>query len=184
LDELAKVGRFLNAAPAQQSGNTTPLEKLAGTLTIQGGVANTNNLLAVLAEGSLAAAGTLNLINQALNLHVNAVLTSSFSKAVGGNAVGGYLNTALANKNGELVLPVIVTGTTAHPIFQPDVQAIAKMRLANLFPTTADPAKMVQGTADGIIGGLLGGNQNQKNGQKQQNNDALGNLFKALQKKK
>lgn len=183
MNELSKVGKFLNAAPAQQSGNSTPLEKLAGTLAIQNGVANTNNLVAVLPQGSLAATGTMNLVDQVLNLRVNAVLTNSFSKAVGGNAVGGYLNTALANKNGELVLPVIVTGTMAHPTFQPDVQALAKMRLTSLFPTTGDPSKMVQGSASSIIGGLLGGNQNQKNGQKQQNNDPLGNLLKGLQKK-
>jgi uncharacterized protein involved in outer membrane biogenesis len=131
LNELAKVGKFLNAAPAQQSGNSTALQKLGGTLDIRQGVANTNNLVASLPEGSLAAAGSMNLVDQGLNLHVNAVLANSFSKAVGGNSVGGFLNTALANKSGELVLPVIVTGTMAHPVFQPDVQASHQIRARN-----------------------------------------------------
>jgi AsmA protein len=181
LNELAKVGKFLNAAPAQRSGNSTPLQKLAGTLDIRNGVANTNNLVASLPEGSLAAAGSLNLVDQGLNLHVNAVLANSVSKAVGGNSVGGYLNTALANKNGELVLPVIVTGTMAHPVFQPDVQAIAKMKVSSLLPTTGDPTKLGQGIAGSVLGNVLGGNKD-ANGQKQ-NGNPLGGLLKGLQKK-
>lgn len=183
LNELAKVGKFLNAAPAQQSGNSTPLQKLAGTLDIRNGVASTNNLVAVLPEGSLAAAGTMNLVDQGLNLHVNAVLANSFSKQVGGNNVGGFLNTALANKSGELVLPVIVTGTMAHPVFQPDVQAIAKMKVSSLLPTTGDPTKLGQGIAGGILGNVVGRNKNNNGQQQQQNNNPLGGLLKGLQKK-
>ena len=70
----------------------------------------------------MAATGTINLVNQALNLHMTAVLDKAFSQSVGGTGVGGYLNTALGNKNGELVLPVIVTGNMNHPIVTPDVQ--------------------------------------------------------------
>jgi hypothetical protein len=61
--------------------------------------------------------------------------------------VGGYLNTALANKNGELVLPVIVTGTTNHPKVAPDIQQIAKMKLSGL----------LNGKGGHGLGGLLGG---------------------------
>ena len=60
-----------------------------------------------LAEG---AQGAANLADQTLNMHVMAVLSKEFSQRVGGTNVGGYLQTALANKNGELVIPVIVTG--------------------------------------------------------------------------
>ncbi len=92
------------------------------------------------------------------------------------------MNTALANKSGELVLPVIVTGTMAHPSFQPDVQAIAKMKVSSLLPTTGDPTKLVQGGAGGILGNILGGANKNQNGQKQ-NNNPLGGLLKGLQKK-
>lgn len=180
VNELAKVGKFLNAGPAQQSGNSTPLQKLAGTLDIKNGVAQTNNLVAGMPQGSLAAAGSINLVDQGLNLHVNAVLASSFSKSVGGNGIGGFLNTALANKSGELVLPVIVTGNMSHPVFTPDVQALAKMKASSLLPTTGDPTKMGQGIASGILGNALGGNKN-GNGQKQ-NSNPLGGLLKGLQK--
>ncbi len=80
LNELSKVGKFLNAAPTQQTGNSTALEKLAGTLNIRNGVATTNNLVAALPQGSLAATGSMNLADQGLNLHVNAVLANSFQQ--------------------------------------------------------------------------------------------------------
>ncbi len=161
LNELSKVGKFLGSAPAQ-AGSETALKKFSGTLNIVKGVASTNNLTAVLDAGSLAANGTMNLVNQGLDLHMTAALASSTSKAVGGTQVGGFLNTALANNKGELVIPVIVTGTMAHPAFAPDAAAMAKMKLNNLLPSVSDPSKLASGImggkgAGGIVNGLLGG---------------------------
>ncbi len=195
LNEISKVGKFVGAAPAQK-GSGTALSKLSGTFNIKNGVATTNNLVAALAEGSLSADGSLNLADQGVNMHVNAVLASSTSKAVGGTSVGGYLNTALANNKGELVIPAIVTGTLAHPVFMPDVQAIAKMKLSHLLPTTGDPGKLASGilgsalgnkggAAGGIINGILGGGNKQQNGQQQQQpKNGLGSLLNKLGKKK
>ena len=180
LNELAKVGKFLNAGGATQSGNSTPLQKFSGTLNIQNGQASTNNLVATIPQGSLAANGTMSLVTQALNMHMNAVLANNVSKAVGGNSVGGYLNTALANNKGELVLPVIITGTTDHPVFAPDVQAIAKMKLNHLLPTSADPSKMAGGILGSVLGGKQQGNQNNQ-GQQQQN--PINNILKGFGKK-
>ena len=89
---------------------------MTGTFNMHNGVAQTNDLKAALDVGTLAGTGTMNLVNQDLNLHVTAVLNKGFSQSVGGTGVGGYLNTALANKNGELVLPVLITGTMNHPV--------------------------------------------------------------------
>ncbi|MBV9405017.1 MAG: AsmA family protein, partial [Acidobacteriaceae bacterium] len=135
MNELSRVGKFLGSAPAQNSSDTA-LRKLAGTFNIVNGVANTNNLVAALDAGSLSANGSMNLATEALDMHMTAVLSSGTSQAVGGSGVGGFLNTALANNKGELVLPVIVTGTMGHPLFAPDVQAIARMKLNNLLPTS------------------------------------------------
>jgi hypothetical protein len=106
------------------------------------------------------------------------------------------MNTALANKSGELVLPVIVTGTMSHPTFAPDLQAMAKMKLNNLLPTTGDPSKLIgsmvgqKGGAAGAVGGLLGGAngqtanpQGQQKNQPQQQNP-VDSLLKGLGKKK
>jgi AsmA protein len=196
LSEISKVGKFLNSAPAQASGSGTALRKLAGTLNIVNGVANTNNLTAVLDTGSLSANGALNLVNQDVNMHMTAVLASGVSQSVGGSKVGGYLNTALANNKGELVLPVIISGNMAHPLFAPDVQAMAKMRLSNLLPTSGDPSKATSGLLNsvlgnkgdavgGILGGVLGGQKPQQGQQQQQQQQSpLNSLFDQLKKKK
>lgn len=151
VNELARVGKFLGTAPAQ-SASGTALRRFSGTLNIVNGVAATNNLIATLDAGSLSANGSLNLINQALDMHMTAVLTNSASQSAGGTHIGGFLTTALANNNGELVLPVLVTGTMAHPVFTPDVQALAKMRLGTLLPTSGDPSKLTSGVLNGILG--------------------------------
>jgi AsmA-like C-terminal region len=183
LNELSRVGKFLSATPTT-SGPDTALQKLGGTLNIHNGIATTNDLVATLAEGSLSATGSLSLVDQGLNMHVNAVLASGVSKAVGGTGVGGYLNTALGNNNGELVLPVLVSGTTAHPIFAPDAAAIAKMKLSHLLPTSGDPTKSTSGIVGSVLGGVLGGQSGQKNNQQQQQQSPLNSLFKQLGKKK
>jgi len=181
LSELSKVGRFLNGAPAA-GGSGTALQKFSGTLDVRNGIATTNNLIATLKEGSLSAIGSLNLVNQGLNLHMTAVLAKSTSSAVGGTGIGGFLNTALANNQGELVVPVLVTGTTAHPVFAPDVEAIAKMKVNHLLPTTSDPSKLNSGIVGSVLGGILGQSSTQQKNKKQPS--PLDSLFKQLGKKK
>jgi len=191
LNEVAKVGKFLNSAPAQ-SGSGTALHKFAGTLTIKNGVASTNNLTASLDAGSLAASGQLSLVGQGLNMHVNAVLANQISQTVGGSGIGGFLSTALSNSSGELVIPVTVTGTTSHPVFTPDVHSLAQMKAKNLLPTSGDPSQLTSGLV-GAIGGkkgagnvlnqVLGGQQDQKsNGQKQDQNP-VNSILKQFGKK-
>ncbi len=193
LNELSKVGKFLGSAPAQ-AGSGTALKTFSGTLNIVNGVASTNNLNAALDAGSLSADGSINLVNQGLSLHMTAALSSGVSQTVGGTHVGGFLNTALANNKGELVLPVIVTGTMDHPVFAPDAQALAKMKLNNLLPTVSDPSKLGsailggKGGASGIVNGLLGGHPaagNQKANPKQQNpQDSINSLLNSFGKQK
>ncbi|MBV8895446.1 MAG: AsmA family protein [Acidobacteriaceae bacterium] len=199
MGELSRIGGFLGGAPAQGSGSATAVRRLGGTFNIVNGVANTNNLAAALDAGSLSATGSMNLVNEGLDLHATAVLGSGVSQSVGGSRVGGFLNTALANNKGELVLPVLVTGTMAHPVFAPDMQSIAKMKLSNLLPTSTDPSKLTSGIlgsvlgkkgAGGVLGGLLGQQpatqQQQTNQQKQPTTaqDAVGSLLQRLGKKK
>ncbi len=155
LNELSRVGKFLNSAPAQSAYETT-LQKFAGTFNVNHGIAATNNLVATMPEGSLAATGSLNLVSEAIDMHVNAVLANATSKMVGGAGVGGFLNTALANNQGELVVPVLVTGSMAHPVFTPDVQAIAKMKMSHLLPTSNDPSKLATGVLGSVLGGATG----------------------------
>jgi hypothetical protein len=154
--ELAKIGKFGGVSPK----GYTAISQMSGTYAIHNGVAQTNDMKAALDIGTMAAQGTVNLVSQDLNMHVTAVLNKGFSQSVGGTGIGGYLNTALANKNGELVLPVLITGNMNHPLVAPDVQQIAKMKLNNLLPTAGGLLNGKGGNdLGGLVGGLLGGQQ-------------------------
>jgi hypothetical protein len=133
---------------------------MSGTFSLHNGVAQTNDLKAALDVGTMAGTGTINLVSQDLNMHVTAVLDKGFSQSVGGSGVGGYLNTALANKNGELVLPVLITGNMNHPLVAPDMAQIAQMKLKNLLPTAGGLLNGKGGNDLGsVVGGLLRGQQ-------------------------
>jgi uncharacterized protein involved in outer membrane biogenesis len=176
--ELAAAGQFLS--PGQTKRDFTNINKVTGDMNIQNGVAQTNNFKAFIDDGTIAATGAANLADQSLNLHVMAVLNKEFSQRVGGTNIGGYLQTALANKNGELVIPVIVTGTFQNPHFAPDLQKIAQMKLDNLVPTLSNP-----GALGSILGGVTGNNKQQgANGQPGQKQDTVGQILGALGGKK
>jgi len=189
LNELGKIAKFGGG-----SKGYTAISSMSGTFDVHSGVANTNDLKAALDVGTMAATGTINLVNQALGLHLTAVLDKGFSQSVGGTGVGGYLNTALGNKNGELVLPVIITGTMSHPIVAPDMEKIAQMKVNNMVPSAAGLLGG-KGGAGGVLGGLLGGGQAQQGqpgqqnakpaqqNQQQQLQDALGGLLGGSKKK-
>jgi AsmA protein len=162
LHELAAVNKFAgNAVPAPQG--FTNIVSLTGNFDVKNGVAQTNNLKAAIDGGTLAAAGTANLADQSLHMRVTAVLNKALSQQVGGSQIGGYMSTALANNQGELVLPVIVTGTFKHPSVAPDLEQIAQMKLHNLVPNTNNPAQLASGILGQVLGhkGNTGGNQQQ-----------------------
>src|SRR5579872_3162358 len=123
ITKLADIGKFLSGR--RPANAFTNIAKLSGTFNIRNGVAQTNDLQADIEGGNLAAQGAVGLADESLNMHLTAVLSKQFSQTVGGTGIGGIMNTALANNKGELVIPVIVTGTFTHPAFAPDLQKIA-----------------------------------------------------------
>lgn len=157
LQQLGQVAGFQSLSKA--ATGATELQKLTGEFNIQNGVANTNNLRADLGVGTVAAAGLMSLVDNSVNMKVTAVLNKAYSQQVGGSNIGGFMQTALANNRGELVLPVLVTGTLQNPKIAPDLQTIAQMKLQNLVPTLQNP-----GALGGIVSGILGGNKNQQGG--------------------
>jgi AsmA protein len=144
--QISSLGGFMKSGAADKG--YTNILKLTGNILVKNGLAQTNNLQALLDIGNVGAVGTANLASQALNLNVTAVLNKAFSQQVG----GGNLTAALANPQGEIVVPAIVTGTLQNPKFSPDVEKLAKMRLKGLMPTSDNPL----GGAAGILGGLSG----------------------------
>ena len=148
--QLASIGGFLK--PGEKDQGFTNISRMTGDIALKNGFAQTANLLATLDIGNVAVAGTTNLASEALDLRVTAVLSKDFSTRAGGTGVGGYMSTALANNQGELVIPAIVTGTFESPKFTPDLQKVAQMKLKGLVPSLTNPS----GGVAGILGGLLG----------------------------
>jgi AsmA protein len=136
---------------ASKDQGYTNIQKMTGAILVKNGIATTNNLQATLDIGNVGAAGTANLASQTLNMEVNAVLSKAFSQQVGSAGVGSFMNSALANSQGELVIPATVTGTFQNPKFAPDVQKMAQMKLKGLIPSGDNP-----------LGSLLGGATGQK----------------------
>ena len=73
------------------------------------------------------------------------------------------MHTALANNQGELVIPALVTGTFSSPKFAPDVQQIAQMKVKGLVPNLNNP-----GALSGALQNLLGGAGNSARGTQSQ----------------
>lgn len=155
LNQLAALGRFTG-----NTGNQKPFTdviRMAGKFDVKNGVAETNDLQAIIQGGTLAATGKVNLGDQSLDMRVTAVLAKELSQSVGGTNIGGYMETALANNRGELVMPVLVTGTLQNPRFAPDVAKIAQMKLQNVLPSLSNPGQL--GGLKGLLGALGGKGQ-------------------------
>jgi AsmA protein len=174
--QLATIAGF-----AKTDQGFTNISRMTGNIAVTNGVARTNDLQALLDIGNIGATGTANLVTQALNLSVSAVLSKAMSQQVGGTGIGGYMNTALANNQGEIVIPVLVTGTFKNPRFAPDLQKLAQMKLKGLVPNFNNPG----GAASGILGNLLGqkGNQTQQPQQQQQQQNGVQQILGLFGKK-
>lgn len=143
--ELSSIGGFKKSVPNRGGTN---IERLTGRFTITNGIARTNDLQGVLNVGNVAAAGTANLSNRALNLRATAVLSKAASKEAGGSSALNALKPVVENGHGELVIPGIITGTFENPKFEPDMQQFSLMKLKGVVPTSDNPF--------GLLGTLLG----------------------------
>ena len=148
----------------------TNIQKMTGTILVKNGIAQTNNLQATLDIGNVGATGTANLATQILNMQLTAVLSKAFTQQLGGAAGGNYMSAALANSQGELVIPAIVGGTFQNPKIMPDVQKMAQMKLKGLMPTADNPL----GAASSILGGVTGQKGQQPGQQQNQVNQIMG----------
>jgi len=162
VDISHQLTSLLGSGKAGSDQGYTNIQKMTGNIVVKSGVAQTSNLQALLDIGNVGATGTADLATQTLNMQANAVLTKAFSQQVGGAGVGSIMNAALANNQGELVIPAIITGTFQNPRFMPDVQKMAQMRLKGLIPTGSNPL-------GGALGGLLGQKEQPAAGQQQAN---------------
>jgi len=178
--QLASIAGFLK--PGQTDKGFTNILKLTGNVLVKDGIAQTNNLQAMLDVGNLGATGTANLVTQALNLKANAVLSKATSQQVGGTGIGGYMNTALSNSQGEIVVPMLVTGTFQNPRFAPDLQSIAQMKLKGLVPDLNNPSSGILGMLGGKQGTQAQPGQAGQQSPQDQVQNMLGGLFGSKKK--
>jgi len=143
--ELASIAGLKKPAP--DTGGTD-MKHLTGRVVVTNGVAQTNDLRAILSVGNIAAAGTANLVSHALHLRATAVLSKEASREAGSGSIAGVLLPVLANSRGELVIPGIITGTFENPKFEPDMDQLSLMRLKGMVPTSDNPF--------GVLGTLFG----------------------------
>lgn len=180
--ELSKIAGFLRPGSSQNASGITTISKMTGNIAVKNGIAETKDLQATLDIGNVGIVGTANLATEALNMRATAVISQNVSQQVGGNSIGGFMKTALANSQGELVIPAIITGTFSNPHFQPDVQQLAQMKLKGLIPNLNNPTS-VTSALTGLLGGVKNPGQTttQQPGQQQSPANAaqqiLGGLF-------
>lgn len=147
VNEFARIGQFLGFSAKATS--FTDFVKLAGAIKIENGVAQSDNIRLEFGGGSLGAAGTLNLLDESMNMKLMTTLDKDFSRSAGGTQIGGFLSTVLANEKGELILPILATGLLSKPKLVPDAGQIAKMKLqsgAGIVKSVKD----IQNAAEGV----------------------------------
>ena len=130
----------------------TEIRDLHATFTVTDGVARTEDLAGAIDDDStIVGSGSINLVNQELDLQLTAVLSREFSDRLGGRRVAGLLSTVLANERGELVVPMVVTGATRQPRVRPDLKRIAQMKLGDRLPE--NPAEKMREALRRILRG-------------------------------
>lgn len=127
-----------------KTGSDTVIQSMNSTLRVAPEGIRADNLSVVIQDlGTVTGAGTIG-ANNALNFKMLAKLVN------GGGLVGG-MGQILSMGQQQGTLPFLIQGTTSNPIFVPDVAG-------QLGGTVAAPAQGV----GGILGGLLGGGQQQQ----------------------
>ena len=146
VNEMAGLAKLLGFR--KQGEAVTNILGLSGNLQLKDGLASTNDLKMTFDGGSLAAAGSVNLADQSVNMKLTTVMSRAFTEQFASNKIGGLLTTALTNKNGELVIPSLVSGSMAKPLFAPDAAEMAKLRVQGIVPNLAPGAGNVAGAIE------------------------------------
>jgi len=179
LNEVAGIGHFLGYTKNPEA--FTNIVKLTGTLNVVNGLASTNDLFMDLGGGTLSGTGTIGLVDQSLKLRVVTVLGKDLAqRSVVSGQISGLLNTVLANQQGELVVPMLVTGTFTQPKFAPDAEQVANLKLRGLLPTANNPAALTSGVKN-LVEAITGKGE-AKQGEGVQ--ESIINLFDQFRKKK
>jgi len=151
MNEVASIARFLGF---RKSGEVaTHIVDLVGDLDIVNGVVRTDNLRMTLTDGSVLASGRIDLADQTLDTRLLVTVHKDLSAQVGGSKIGGFMSTAFGTRSGELIVPVVVSGSLAKPRVTPDAARVAEMKLKGLLPGSG--SSVVPGTVKEKVEGLV-----------------------------
>jgi len=160
-DTASQLARLAGFGETGAEQNQSDFLRIVGRVDVQDGIAQTNNLRAQLGIANLVASGTADLAAESLNLKMSSIFTKETTDKFGASRAGRFVNMALTNNAGELVLPVIVTGSFRKPSFSPDTRAIADLQKQKYLPSilgtdaTGEKPSILKG-----IFGVLGGKKN------------------------
>src|SRR3989442_12071553 len=107
--QLASLGQFLK--PGEKDQGFTNISRMTGNIFVRNGIAQTNDLQALLDLGNIGVTGAANLITQALDLRVTAVLSKAASQQVGGTGIGGGHKKNPGHQPGRPGVPATFTPT-------------------------------------------------------------------------
>jgi len=133
VNELSMIGQFMNPAQKASGQPFTNIVVLTGNLAVKNGVANTTNLSVTLPLNiKLDGTGLIDLVSQKLDLKILATLPKELTARIQGTKAAGYMNTILADKNGNLLIPVKISGTMDKPRVLPDLERMVNLKTGGL----------------------------------------------------
>lgn len=113
------------------SSKETPITKLSGKFDVANGWARTTNLQVSIPDIDMLAKGGFSFNNE-LQFDVVGNLTSDASQHVrSATPIGGLMSALLGNKNQQVSIPFVVTGTFDKPHFKVDTRSLLEMKTGN-----------------------------------------------------
>ncbi|MGH9573128.1 MAG: AsmA family protein [Candidatus Acidiferrales bacterium] len=129
------------------SGSDTEIQTLHADVRVDPSGQHATNLNVVVPTiGTVTGSG-----DAAANGDLNCKMVAALSNAGAGGAVN-----ALIGGNGAKGIPFFVKGTTSHPVFQPDMEGMAKSFLGGAANDTGGSTSGAAGAAASALGGLFG----------------------------
>jgi AsmA protein len=149
--DLASKMAALSALTGLKGGSDTVIQTVASNLRISPeGIRADNLRLIVPSIGTMTGRGTIG-ANNALDFHMVATLANPGQ----GSAVGQIASAIpVLGHSANGTIPFMIQGTTASPIFVPDVAGMASGVGSGLLTSVKQPQQGQQGVT-GMLGGLL-----------------------------
>jgi AsmA protein len=149
----SKLGT-LSAFTGISRGADTTIQTFASDVRVAPEATRVDNLnLIVPAIGTLTGGGTIG-ANHSLNFKMRAILSAGGQSPMGGLANIGGLGQAKGQSSSGI--PFMIQGTTANPVFVPDVAGMAGEFMKGKMPGTPNAGSQQQTDVGGLIQGLLG----------------------------